>query len=151
MSSFSIRRDKKPYELLNEDLKIVIVELSKLNKFYDELLDLKEKWCYLLKESGNINKEEYRYLSKDKEIKMALQHLKKLSKDEELYQKSLTEEINLLAYNLDRRGLFEEGIQKGMQNKQQEIVLNMLKEGFKISTVSRVTGLSEVEISKLKK
>ena len=57
MSSFSIYRDKKPYQLFSEDLKIVIVELSKLTKACDDLLDLKEKWCYFLRESDRITKE----------------------------------------------------------------------------------------------
>ena len=155
VSSFSVRRDKKPYELFNKDLKIVIVEMSKLTKAYDELLDLKEKWCYLLKESGDISKEEYRYLSKDEEIRMALQHLKRLSKDEELYQKALTEQINLVAHNLDRAGLLKEGMQKGMAQgkltKQKEIALNMLNKNLEISLISEVTGLSKNEILKLRK
>ena len=64
MSSFSIRRDKEPYQLFNKDLKIVIVEMSKLTKPYNELLDLKEKWCYLLKESSNLTKEDIAKLRK---------------------------------------------------------------------------------------
>ncbi|MCY4320958.1 MAG: Rpn family recombination-promoting nuclease/putative transposase [Bdellovibrionaceae bacterium] len=159
MSSFSIRRDKKPYQLFNEDLKIVIVELSKLNKTYNELLDLKEKWCYILRESSNITKKEYKCLSKDEDIKMALKHLNKLSRDEELYQEAFTEQINKVAYDLDRSGLLEEGMQKGIQQGIQqgikegrkETALNMLKEGFEVSIISKVTGLAEVEILKLKK
>ena len=162
VSSFSIRRDKEPYELFNEDLKIVIVEMSKFNKAYDELLDLKEKWCYLLKESANINKEEYSYLSKDEEIKMALKHLNTLSKEEELYQESLTAQINKVAYDLDRAGLLkegrqegrqeglQEGLQEGRQENQIEIALNMLKEKLKISFISKMTGLSKDKVKKLK-
>ena len=41
MSCFSIRRDSEPYILFNKDLKIVIVELSKLNKSSFDLLDFK--------------------------------------------------------------------------------------------------------------
>ena len=158
VSSFSIRRDKQPHQALNKDLKIVIVEMSKLTKAYNELLDLKEKWCYILKESEHITKEECRHLSKDEEIRMALKHLKKLSRDEKLYQRAFSEQINLVAYNLDRAGLLEEGMQKGLAqgklegklNKQKEIALNMLEESFEVSTVSKVTGLAEAEIHNLK-
>ena len=38
--------------------------------------------------------------------------LNKLSRDEELYQQALTEEINKVAYALDRDRLLEEGMQK---------------------------------------
>ena len=147
MSSFSIRRNKEPYQLFNKDLKIVIVEMSKLTKPYDELLDLKEKWCYLLKESSNLTKEDYMYLSKDEEMDMALKHLNKLSRDEILYQEALTEEINRVAYELDRAGL----LQKGKIERNEEIALNMLKEGFEVSAISKVTGLSQEEIAKLRK
>ena len=178
MSSFSIRRDKKPHELLNEDLKIVIVELSKLDKLYDETFDLKEKWCYILRQSGEITREEYKSLSKDEEMKMALEHLEELSRDEQLRQEAFTRKINEVAYGLDRAGLIEEGLEKGLQRGlkrgraeglqegraeglqegrveglQQgtiKIALNMLKEETKISFICKVTGLSEEEIKKLK-
>ena len=158
-SSFSIRRDKKPHQLFNEDLKIVIVELSKLTKAFDELLDLREKWCYLLRESASLTKEQYHYLSNDEEMKMALNHLNKLSRDEELYQQALTEKINKVAYALDRSGLLEEGMQKGLQKGRQEgrakgkqeIALNMLRKNAELSFISEVTGLSEDEILKLGK
>ena len=166
-SSFSIRRDKNPHQLFNEDLKIVIVELSKLTKAFDELLDLREKWCYLLRESASLTKEQYSYLSNDEEMRMALNHLNKLSRDEELYQQALTEQINRVAYALDRDGLLEEGMQKGLEKGRaeglekgiqkgqtkgkQEIALNMLKEKADISFISKVTGLSEDEIIKIGK
>ncbi|MCZ0932614.1 MAG: Rpn family recombination-promoting nuclease/putative transposase, partial [Oligoflexia bacterium] len=158
MSSFSIRRDRAPYQLFNEDLKIIIVELSKLTKSLNELLDLKEKWCYFLRESDRLTEEEYKYLSKDREIKVALKHFYKLSKDQELYQEALTREISEVAYRLDKAGWLEEGIEKGMEkgmvqggfNKQKEIALNMLEEKANISFISKVTGLSKPEISKLK-
>ncbi|MCY4320957.1 MAG: hypothetical protein OXC37_00910 [Bdellovibrionaceae bacterium] len=78
---------------------------------------------------------------------MALKHLNKLSRDEELYQEAFTEQINKVAYDLDRSGLLEEGIQEGRK----ETALNMLKEDFEISIISKVTGLAENEILKLKK
>ena len=142
MSSFSIRRDNEPYELFNKDLKIVIVELSKLRKAYNELLDLKEKWCYILRESSNITKEEYKSLSKNEEIKMALNHLNELSKDEQLREEALTELMNKVAYDLDRAGLREEG--------KMEVALNMLREGFEVSVISKMTDLPEDEIRNLK-
>ena len=158
MSSFSIRRDKKPHELLNEDLKIVIVELSKLDKLYDETFDLKEKWCYILRESGKITREEYEILSKDEEMKMALDHLEELSRDEQLRQEAFTRKINEVAYGLDRAGLIEEGLQKGRVEGLQEglqkglykVALNMLRGGFEEATISKITGLSKDEIKELK-
>ena len=155
MSSFSIRRDKKPHLLFNEDLKIVIVELGKLKKEYKDLLDLKEKWCYILRESSNITREEYKSLSRNEEIKMVLKHLNDLSRDEQLRESAFTRQMNKVAYDLDRAGLIEEGLQKGLQKGLKkgvkQVALNMLKEGSEVSFVAKVTGLSEEDISKLEK
>ena len=151
MSSFSIRRDKQPHQLFNEDLKIVIVELSKLKKGYKELLDLKEKWCYILRESSNITREEYKSLSRNEDMKMVLKHLNELSRDEQLRESALTRQMNKVAYDLDRAGLLEEGMQKGMQEGVKQVALNMLKAGSEISFVSKVTGLSKEEIASLEK
>ena len=68
INSYSIRRDKEPYNLLNEDLKIVIVELSKLRKPCGDLLDLKEKWCYFLKKSSELTRKEYKCLVAGEDI-----------------------------------------------------------------------------------
>ncbi len=47
-----------------------------------------------------------------------------------------------------------EGMQKGMEKGRsegiEEVALNMLKSNFKFSVISKITGLSEVEIEKLK-
>ena len=42
------------------------------------------------------------------------------------------------------------GIQKGRQEGRQAVILNMLKEKLDLSVISKVTGLSEKEIKKLK-
>ena len=85
---------------------------------------------------------------------MALKHLNTLSKEEELHQEALTAQINKVAYDLDRAGLLKEGRQEGLQEgrkeKQKEVILNLLKEKTDISLISKVTGLSEEEIKKLK-
>ena len=151
ISSYSIRRDKTPHELFNEDLKIVIVEMSKLNKGYRELLDLKEKWCYILRESSDLTKQEFDYLSKNEDIKVALKHLQQLSRDDKLYQQALTEELNSVSYRLDKAGWIEEGIKEGALNKQKQIALKMLRKNVDISFISEMTGLSKREITQLGK
>ena len=44
----------------------------------------------------------------------------------------------------------KEGLKKGRQEGRQQVILNMLKEKADISFISKVTGLSEGEIKKLK-
>ena len=43
------------------------------------------------------------------------------------------------------------GIQKGRQERDRQVILNMLKEKMDVSVISKVTGLSSKEIQKLKK
>ena len=43
-----------------------------------------------------------------------------------------------------------EGERKGIKKGRQQVVLNMLKENMNISLISKVTGVSEKEIKKLK-
>ena len=43
-----------------------------------------------------------------------------------------------------------EGMEKGQQEERQKVVENMLKSRLDLSLISKVTGLSETEINKLK-
>ena len=67
ITSFSLRSDKKPHFMLNNQLKIVFVELSKFNTNSDinlpDLLDFQKLWCYILKRSKNISPREFEVLS----------------------------------------------------------------------------------------
>ena len=76
-TSFSIRSDQSPYFCFNEDLRLVTVELSKFRKKKPaSLLDLREEWCYLLKESRRMGERESEELSaKGEEMKKAMFHL----------------------------------------------------------------------------
>ena len=49
-----------------------------------------------------------------------------------------------------REHIKEEGRQEGMQQKQQQVVLNMLREKADMGFICKVTGLPEEEIKKLK-
>ena len=155
VSSFSIKRDRKPFVLLNEDLKIVIVELSKLNKVcFEELIDLQEKWCYFLRESSALREEDRRLLLKDREMGKALKHLEELSRDKELFYKALSRENSEIAFDLNKQGWIEEGREKGRkegrETNKKSIALKMLKEGLDKAFISKITSLSEAEIIKLK-
>ena len=55
-NSFSIRSDKAPHVIFVGDLQILTVELARfLKKDIDLLVDLRESWCYLIKESHNLS------------------------------------------------------------------------------------------------
>lgn len=72
---------------------------------------------------------------------------KKLSKDERLRNIALDRHMAEVIHDLDRSGWIQQGREEGRE----EIVWNMLQERFKTSVISKVTGLSEKKILKLKK
>ena len=176
ITSFSLRSDKKPHFVLNNQLKIVFVELSKFNTSSDNinlsnLFDFQKLWCYILKRSKSISSRECEILSnKGEEMKRAVEHLQDLSQDEEVRmweearEKFIRDQRAEKAYAFDEgmeKGKAEgiqqgkaEGIQQGMEKGRAEgmqvVALNMLKNKFKLSVISEITGLSEAEIEKLK-
>ena len=82
----------------------------------------------------------------------------------EIEQSTVKEEARVMApllqYSLDEareKGLKQgirkgrlEGRQEGKQEGRQAVAVNMLKNEFKLSVISEVTGLSEDQINKLK-
>ena len=130
MSSFSIRRDEEPYILFNKDLRIVIVELSKLDKARSDLFDFKEFWCYFLKKSGELTKEDRKCLSRHKELEEAMKHFDKLSQEEKLQQIALDQHMTEVIHDLDRSGWIEEGMQKGRQEGMQEGIEKGIQKGI---------------------
>ena len=68
-SAFSMRRDKFPYSKLNDSLNVIFVELGKCEKRkVERLFDLREKWCYILKNVHSMNERELAELSQKGEI-----------------------------------------------------------------------------------
>ena len=143
-TSFSIRSDRSPYFCFNKDLRLVTVELSKFRKREpSDLVDLREEWCYLLKESKRMGEREVKELSaKGEEMKGAMFHLKELSREEGL---RLVEEAREKAWK-DQMARERDSFNKGKK----ELIVSMLKKGMEISLLSKFTGLSEEEINKLK-
>ena len=148
---FSIRSDVPPYFRFDEGLRIITVELSKFKKKEPAaLLDLREEWCYLLKESKVMGEKEGNELSmKGQEMEEAMFHLKELSRDEGL---RLVEEAREKAWKdqtAREDDSFNRGIEKGMEKGKKELVINMLKQGLDVPFISKVTGLSKEKIKKL--
>ena len=120
MSSFSIRRDKEPYIVFNRDLRIVIVELSKMDKLSSDLLDFKEFWCYFLKKSGSLTREDRECLSRHEELEEAMSHFDKLSQDERMRNMALDQHMAEVIHDLDRSGWIEQGKEEGIQQGREE-------------------------------
>lgn len=148
-NSFSIRSDVSPHFCFSEGLHIITVELNKFKKREPgALLDLREEWCYLLKESKDMGEEEGKELSmKGQEMEEAMFHLKELSREEAL---RLLEEARDKAWKdqaAREDDSFNKGMKQGIEQGKKNLVLCMLKEGLGVPLISKITGLSEEEIN----
>ncbi len=152
--------DRKELEYrANIPMTLVTVELNKFKKSYHELIDMAEKWCYIIKHSAHLTAEAVAYLSQDGGMKMALEHLEEISKDDQLYWDAMARKKDRVAIQLAKSDALEEGIRKGMkagrvqgmQEQQRGIALSMLQKGLDVSLISEVTGLSVAEIGQLTK
>ena len=161
INAFAILSINAPHFEFSDKLRIVTVELNKLPKGHQKLLDLREKWCYFLYHSTALSEEERKTLSQHEELKMALNNLDQLKEDEQLRQRALDREMSLVAWNLDRLGLMEkieegkaesmaegmakgkaEGMAKGKAEGQLAIAKHLLEKGYTIPEISELTGLS---------
>ena len=166
--SFSIRSDTKPHFRLSQDLGMVVVELSKfLVKNPETLVDRRDLWCYLLKESGVMDMKSVRILSKKgADMKMATDHLIRLSKDESMRMvEEAIEKQEWIRHSRDthhfdkgvQKGRMEgrmEGIEKGrmegIEKGRQELIIKLLENGFDPSVIAEVAGVSTDYIKNLK-
>ena len=163
-SRFFLQVDKEGGPVFSRHLGIILVELSKFKAGLSELVESKDKWCYIIKNSRSIGSSDLRVLSKKGGgMKEAAERLRVLSEEESLQmieearEKNWRDERARRAYALEEGR--EEGLQEGLQEGRQEgeqfaqkrIALNMLKKNMDISVVSEITGLSKAEIKKLKK
>ena len=156
LSSFSMIRETHPHVIFSESMRIILVELPKFQKSQGIPVDLSDFWCYFLLKAGkNLKKEEREILLKNKDTKMALEHLDKMSQNDILRERALAREKNWLAYVLDKKGMEKEGMEKGMKKgrkkEKQAIALKMIKLNYSLSEIAKIVEYSEDEIKKLMK
>ena len=125
---------RKPEYDMDMPMKLVVVELNKFKKSYRNLVDMAERWCYIMRHAETLTAKQEAYLLQDGGTKMGLEYLEEISKDKKLYWEALRRKKDLIAIQLDRREVLEEGMQEGrvqgMQEGQRGIALNMLQKGY---------------------
>ena len=150
----SIRRedtDPSRQPIFSRGIRFVVVELAKFAKQTGELVDLRDAWCYLLKEAPNMNGAEFEAIgNKGEEMGNAVKKLWNLSEEDhvrELIEAREKQRMDQLAREQYQR---EEGEKKGREEGRAEVALQMLGKGLDISTICECTGLTEKEVERLK-
>lgn len=105
----------------------------------------KAQWMLFLDNPNSMEVKEI--MSKNEEIKEATVEVKKMSKDEKLQRLAYLREKAVIDEKLIYKAGEEKGIEQGIKNVAKEL----LKEGMSIEKISKVTGLNEITINKLKK
>ena len=152
-STFSMRSNQFPYFNMNDSLNVIFVELGKCQKReIERLFDLKEKWCYILKNAHVMSEKEMKKLSrKGEEMKTAVNRVKKLSKNEEL---RIIEENREKGRWIDKYRIEyaqDKGREEGRITEREEMVVKLIKEGLENSIIARVTGWTEQEVINFRK
>ena len=171
----SMRREGTPDVVVSDGIKFVIVELAKFSKGLNELLDGRDQWCYLLKESENLDERDFGELERrGPEMGQALGYLWKLSQDEaikeqleaaEKQRKDRQAQLDWAIEEGERRGEQrgeqrgkkegrkegrKEGKKEGRKEERKEVALRLLRGGVDIKTIQDATELSPEELEKLK-
>ena len=167
----NIRRTQAPEVVMSKGMCFVIVELDKFRKSLNELFDKKEDWCYLLKNSNNLDQQEYSsFQQKGGVMAEAAKHLWTLSQDETLQEIAIMEKRARMDQKAIKRDAYEDGLQEGrqeglregrqeglqegrqegLQEGRQEIISQLLRANMNVQKVREITHLSEQEILKIK-
>ena len=139
-----------------EKLKLTYIQMPLFTKKESELETRRDKWLYFLKNLPDL--EHIPAIMKEKVFKKAF-HTAELAsmpaKDRELYEHNLHDYWTYLStlQLAKKKGRAEgivKGIAKGETQKAIEIARNMKKEGFDMTMIIKMTGLSPKEIERLK-
>ena len=130
------------------------VNLDLINKLYYNKNELSKEDRELLLLTMEDVREIEKIVEDDDTMKKAKEKLVDLSEDTELvgmYDKEIVErKVNNTKLLYAEKVAKEQGIKEGIDKTKKEMVINMLKENADIKFISKVTGISEKEILKLK-
>lgn len=134
-------------QYVTDDLEMHFIELPKFRKKNPDISSKLDQWLWLIcgeEEKIKMAKNEN---EKIKEAKSELEKLEMSAEDRELYElrlKAIRDEINI------RESGYTDGMKDGEEKGKKEIAKNMLKENMPIEVISKLTGLLQEEIEKLK-
>ena len=133
-----------------EEVEFHYVELCNFNKDLNELQTNLDKWLFFLKQAESLTMipDEFAQLPEFKEAFQVIQQSLWTPEERRAYRKSLDA---LHQNNRLQAGIFEEGLEEGIQRKSQAVAVNLLKMGISVEVIAQGTGLSIEQIELLQK
>ena len=120
----TLARNCPPHLAFSQGMQFIIIELAKFSKKLEEIVDQREAWCYLLKNSSRMDARDCEILkTKGKDMPEAIETLWKLSESELAQEIAEAEakqrmdrkaEIDYARDEAMEQGL-EEGLEKGLE------------------------------------
>ena len=143
---------KQPDYNTDMPIKFAVVELNKFKKNYDQLINMKERWFYIMKHADKLTPKAEAYLLQHGGVKMALEYLEEISKSDQLYQDAIARKKDRVAMQLARIGALEEGMKAGRAQGMQEGRAQGMQEGrTQGMQEGRTQGMQEGELNKARK
>ena len=134
-------------EVFYDKLKFIYIELPKFKKQEDELETQFDKWLYVFRHLSNLQNRPQKLQERIFQKLFEAAEIARFSPEErDAYEDSLK-------YYRDLKNVVDtsrdEGILKGIEKRNFEIVKKMKEKGMPNSEISELTGLSDVEINDL--
>jgi predicted transposase/invertase (TIGR01784 family) len=154
---FLIKEQKNPELVLTEHLILHFIELPKFDLAQFNIESSLERWLYFFKQKGGKTMEVV--ITKDKFIKQAEAKLEEFKKDEKLqamliskdkWRRDQIHNLNVATRKAEQKGE-KKGEKKGKIEGKIETAKKMQEEGFELSTIARITELSEAKLKQLLK
>ena len=158
----TLQRNCPPYLAFSHGMQFIIIELEKFSKQITEIVDQNQAWCYLLRNSQDMDAKDCEQLKqKGKIMPQAVESLWNLSQDElaqeileaeEKQRRDKVAEMNYAKKEAMAEGHSEglaKGLAKGREEGQKEIALDLLARGMNIQEISAITKLSLTQVRKL--
>ena len=86
-----------------------------------------------------------------KEIEKAMKQVKELSMNSQEWERYISRQKAIYAYNTGIRQAEDDGIQKGEKLNSKKIAQKLLDKGLKLEEIIEITGLNKKEIEKISK
>ena len=158
-SSFKLL-EKETFTKYKDDIELIFIELPKFKKSLEDCQTIEDKWIYFIKNARGLDvipknadstiKEAYSIANRANLSKEELELQEK--REEFLFiQKSSMEKAKREAKEEGREEGREEGEKIGEVKKAIEIAKISISQGLDTQTISTITGLSILEIDKLRK
>ena len=125
INKFLFQEEKKKMKILEEELRLIFVELPKFQKKIDELKSLSDKWIYFLKETAHLQ-EIPANLEEVSEIKLALNLANQANMSREEFE--IVDKRGMMLQ--DERGKITYAEERGKLKEAISLTIRLLKKRF---------------------